>query len=153
MIRAGTKRRLSPVPDTNEEMDTSQLFCPSPMRWCCCGARRNRGSIGAARHTPFEKHASKHVLMHLAASQPCQANGWASDSGLHILSSLYCKSAAQPKGLLLLPHPSFGMQILPGHEYYNKCEYTSLWHHLVCHLVNKISIKRLDYKSFERSLK
>lgn len=45
MIRAGTKRRLSPVPDANEEMDTSQLFCHSPMLWCCCGARRNRGSM------------------------------------------------------------------------------------------------------------
>lgn len=85
-IRARTKRRLSSVPDANEEMDTSQLFCHSPTLWCCCGARRTRGSIGAARHTPFEKHASKHVLMHLAASQPCQVNGWASDSGLYIPS-------------------------------------------------------------------
>lgn len=40
--------------------------------------------MDAARHTPSEKHASKHVLMHLAASQPCQANGWAPDSGLYI---------------------------------------------------------------------
>lgn len=42
--------------------------------------------MGAARHTPFEKHASKHVLMHLAASQARQVNGWASDSGLYIPS-------------------------------------------------------------------
>lgn len=77
-------------------MNTSQLFRHSPTLWCCCGARRNRGSMGAARHTPFEKHASKHVLMHLAASQPCQVNGWASDSGLYIpsLPSIVNSSAA-----------------------------------------------------------
>lgn len=69
------------------------------------------------------------------------------------VSSLYCKTPVQPTGLLLLPHTSFGMQILPGHEYDNKCERMSLWHRLTCHLVDKISIQRLDYKSFERSLK
>lgn len=40
--------------------------------------------MGAARHTPIEEHAPKHALILLAASPPCQVNGWASDSGLYI---------------------------------------------------------------------
>lgn len=67
-------------------MDTVRLFSQSPTPWCSGAARKNLGSMGAAKHTPFEKHASKHVLMHLAASQPRQVNGWASDSGVYIPS-------------------------------------------------------------------
>lgn len=49
------------------------------------GARRDRGSTVAARHTPTEEHAPKHALILLAAASPlCQVNGWASDSGLYI---------------------------------------------------------------------
>lgn len=40
--------------------------------------------MGAARHTPTEEHAPKHALILLAASPPCQLNGWASDSSLYI---------------------------------------------------------------------
>lgn len=87
LIRAGTRRRLTAVPDADELMDTVRLFSQSPTPWCSGAARGNLGSVGSARHTPFEKHASKHVLMHLAASQPRQVNGWASDSGLYIASA------------------------------------------------------------------
>lgn len=40
--------------------------------------------MGAARHTPTEEHTPKHALILLAASNPCQVNGWASDSSLYI---------------------------------------------------------------------
>lgn len=40
------------------------------------------GGMGTARHT--EEHAPKHALILLAASPPCQVNGWASDSSLYI---------------------------------------------------------------------
>lgn len=60
--------------------------------------RTNRGSMGAARHTPTEDHAPKHALILLAAPPHCQVNGWASDSSLYIptVASIVkpCSSAA-----------------------------------------------------------
>lgn len=114
LIRTGTKRRLAAVPDADEETDPARLF----WSWCSGGAWRNRGGMGAARHTPFEEHASKHVLMHLAASQPCQVNGWASGSGLYIPSV-----------------PSIVKLQCSLHDYY--CTHM---HHLVCRYYHGMNI-------------
>lgn len=70
------------VPDSEREMDINWLLCQGQTLWWYLeGLRWYERS---ETHTPSAEHAPKHALIFLAASAPCQLNGWASDSSLHI---------------------------------------------------------------------
>lgn len=152
------------------QKDASMRFQTQMGRWtrsCCCARARcsgalevlwwrNRGGMGAATHTPFEKHASKHVLMHLAASQPCQVNGWASGSGLYIPSvlsivklqcSLHDYYYTHMYHLVCRYHHGMNIIIVNTHL----CG--TIGRAVMCHRVIIIWIQKFDYKSFERSPK
>lgn len=85
--------------------------------------------MGVATHTPTEEHAPKHALILLAASPPCQVNGWASDSSLYIptVASIVkpCSSAAYmvittPTATILNTENASERGRQTDHEYNNK---------------------------------